>query len=255
MRKLIYGGLFLTVVGMGFIGCKKEKVETQSNKSIEDTNVLKSPQLTDYGDAHNQVLDLYYSQNPIQLTFTQKVELIDSCLSIVEPNIPQGSFIALLNANPTHEDYLESLSQPGVNYEDAEIILNQISDDDGFSVNVYNYSIQILESYDAENENIFSVSKDIKQIESEILNDSDLSDQEKADLGKVISISLASIEYWQDNEIPNYEKAQGPSWIGADAAGGTTAITSGMAAWASTFGPWGGFIAVVGTAAVASAFS
>ncbi len=56
-----------------------------------------------------------------------------------------------------------------------------------------------------------------------------------------------------NHDLPNINNM--PPWVGADVAGGTTAITSGLASWASAFGPWGTAIAIGETAALSSCFS
>lgn len=38
MKKLIYGGLFLAIVGIGFVGCKKDNVIRNANNEQKNLN-------------------------------------------------------------------------------------------------------------------------------------------------------------------------------------------------------------------------
>ena len=262
MKKLIYGTLFLAIVGLTFVGCKKQSepintVEhTKSNKENNVSNFNKTTSnLTDYGDIHNAILDKFYSYNGdiSSLTFMQKMTLIDQYLHEVNTNIAQGAFLQFLNENPSHKANLIILCTRDVNQTDANSILSNLRDNNQISSRVYYYSNLIIQAYNADNSNIALVSTTLSDIENSIINDGLLNAQEQENLLKTISIGKGSASYWQNHEIPTPGKA--PAWLGADAAGGTTAITSGLAGWASAFGPWGSIIAVVGTAAAASAFS
>jgi hypothetical protein len=236
-----------------FASCKKEVNNFNLSTSSLSSQQLKSTPITDFGNAHNAILDRFYNTNSNDLTFWQKMTLIDQYMSEVNSNIQPGSFLNMLNANPTHKSNLELICKRDFNVSEAQSILQSLYVSNEISNRVNFYSNQIITCINSNNSNLSAARETLTILRINILNDQELNNQERNRLLNVISIGESSIEYWSSHNIPKYGKA--PAWVGSDVTGGTTAITSGLASWASAFGPWGSFVVVVGSAAAASAFS
>jgi hypothetical protein len=233
MKKLILSINLLLLLLFG--SCKKEVNNFTVSSNHLSSQQLKISPITDFGSAHNAILDRFYNSNSNELTFWQKMALIDQYMSEINSNIQPGSFLNMLNANPTHKSNLEQICKRDFSVTEAQSLLQTLHVSNELSTRVNFYSNQII------------------TLRYSVLNDQELNIQERNRLLNVISIGESSIEYWSSHNIPKYGKA--PAWVGSDVTGGTTAITSGLASWASAFGPWGSFVVVVGSAAAASAFS
>ena len=82
MKKLIYGGLFLAIVGMLFVGCKKEvesSAKTVTNKSIpKDVNDSKT-KITEVGvDMTDYLMTMLNSNDIYDIKFKNKNDIIIS---------------------------------------------------------------------------------------------------------------------------------------------------------------------------------
>ena len=71
MKKLIYGGLFLALVGIFFVGCKKQEVVLKDTSltsqnyeksagSTSQNGRLSSEQIEEIGNLHNHYLELAF---------------------------------------------------------------------------------------------------------------------------------------------------------------------------------------------------
>jgi hypothetical protein len=254
MKQLI--SIFTLLIIVFFLGsCQKEIEKGYLPYPAITSSKTKSVTITDFGLAHNAILEKYFSINPnsTELTFWQKMTLIDQLMSEINPNIQQGSFLKMLNENPEHKEYLEKICQLNFNVSGAKEIIQKLALENKISTRTNFYSNQIINCINDDNSNLVAASQLLNNIELSISNDSILNEQEKTRLLMVVSIGSNSIDYWQTHNILKYSK--GSAWVGSDVTGGTTAITSGLATWASAFGPWGSFVVIVGSAAAASAFS
>jgi hypothetical protein len=251
MKKLILSINLLLLLLFG--SCKKEVNNFTVSSNHLSSQQLKISPITDFGSAHNAILDRFYNSNSNELTFWQKMALIDQYMSEINSNIQPGSFLNMLNANPTHKSNLEQICKRDFSVTEAQSLLQTLHVSNELSTRVNFYSNQIITCINSNNSNLLSARETLTTLRYSVLNDQELNIQERNRLLNVISIGESSIEYWSSHNIPKYGKA--PAWVGSDVTGGTTAITSGLASWASAFGPWGSFVVVVGSAAAASAFS
>jgi hypothetical protein len=58
MKKLIYGGLFLTLLGSGFVSCKKQKLENNSKPINEKSNF--EPKTANWSQRLNTMVKKYF---------------------------------------------------------------------------------------------------------------------------------------------------------------------------------------------------
>jgi hypothetical protein len=114
--------------------------------------------------------------------------------------------------------------------------------------------MNLLKQYEG-NPELFN--ENIVIFENNILNNNQLDSTFKEELLYAISIAKNSHYYWHEDDTNGQARmamarGRGVMIAGADTAGALAGIQSGAVAAASFFGPWGGFAALVGSAAISS---
>ena len=88
MKKLIYGGLFLALLGIGIVGCKKEEVTNQQNANNSSNKIAKStdptglPSEVEYED--DVIYFEYYFNNSLQENPDYQLDSLDNLIEGVE---------------------------------------------------------------------------------------------------------------------------------------------------------------------------
>jgi len=214
MKKLIYGGLFLALVGIIFIGCKKElnqpNVETKNSTNSQTS--LKSGYNFHYaGPVHNIVLDnLMNHLNWKNMTVSEQSKYTDSitklellALNKDTTSMPHGYSLTYYNHALSYE------GQEVLYATEVEKFLADSVDFSSLTINYYGELLSFLLNSSDEGSNytkseILSFAMDLETEES-------ISDIEKQFLRGAISVAYYSISYWVDYDEDN-PAPQTPWW-------------------------------------------
>lgn len=146
MKKLIYGTLFLAIVGIGFVACQKEKITTLNNQNTSSNNDLKTvlsqntnfefslDEIESIGLAHNQILENVYTNNfNNENNFTQIqaqfLNLKNNDFAFIISELKNGKLpdfdIEYLNQNLQDQISLNYIKQ-GISIVDKEMSFDEI---------------------------------------------------------------------------------------------------------------------------------
>ncbi len=139
--------------------------------------------------------------------------------------------------------------------------------DDGLSSKVsYDYSIELIEIFEQYEGDVDAFKSNINLYRDKVSQDNLIDSELKQNLLRAINIAEYSHMYWYEivninslakaNSFYSANKVDTRKIVviaGGDVAGALTGIQSGLVGYASlVFGPWGGAIAMAGTAAIGS---
>lgn len=249
--KKVFLFLLLTTIGSStiFFSCKKDQpnAENVPNELIA---------IEKYGEIHNEVLDLYYKKVGLKGTqsLDEKIKYIDECLSQVVDDIEEGSFTVIVNSNQFNvKTNIELISNSENDIETGNLIINELYANNQITENERDYYFTILGTYEIYSSNLANLKNQLQEIENTILLDEFISQTERNNLLKVMSISISSVEYWEI-DTKNLTTKAIPSWIAKDCVGAVTSVQTGLTGYATLlFGPAGGAITTLGAAAICSA--
>lgn len=238
MKKLIYGGLFLALVGIGFIGCQKEGAfESNENNAttISDSNQQKSsvsiknvleqnPERV--GEIHNETLEFVYDQLT-NLSFD------------VRNNMSEQELLDFTKDKSI--EYLMTYTGEDISYEEISEFLSFLDDNSELefdeAVNEY-----IHQFYLGEEEISLSIhTKRVNQVIDDAKLDENLNQEEINTIIAIGSVAKKSHQYWESNSnawysLFNLPKAPPPGYKGriidADIDGaGQGALTGLVGGW------------------------
>jgi len=249
MKKYIV--IFVLLISMILINlnsCKK-------NEEIANNAIEHPLDISKYGEIHNEVLGMFYKNGHSKstLSFQEKVNLIDKYLAQVVEGIDEGMFTSIVNSNQLGiKTYLEQISNSESDIQTGYYIINDIYEKEQITENEKIYCTSIISAYEEYPFDFPELLNKLYEIEQDILADASLSLSEKKNLQKVFSITVASIEFWE--EAPLILPNKGIPWYVKDCTGAIAGVQTGLVGYATTlFGPWGGAAALLGSAIFASA--
>ena len=208
MKKLIYRGLFLAIVGMFAVGCKKELKQT--NVETEKKTFSESPLKSGYnfhyvGPVHNIVLDNLMNHSGWEnMTSSEQSKYADSITKVELLSLNKDTTSMPNGFSLTY--YNHALSYEGQEVLYASKVEDFLTDSLDFSSLTIDYYGELLsfilksnhegsESEDTKSE-ILSFAMDIETEES-------ISDIEKEFLRGASSVAYYSISYWVDYDEDN----------------------------------------------------
>lgn len=258
MKKLIYGGMFLALVGIGAVGCKKESVFESNEKiatSITDSNQQKSsasikaileqnPERV--GEIHNETLGFVYDQL-FNLSFDARNNMTKHELFNFTKDKSIEYLITHTGEDLSYEEINGFISSANTNFEitNKEIVQDYID-----------------QFYIGEEEITLSFhTKKINKVINEASLDYKLSSEDLNQIIAIGSVAKNSHQYWESNSnawysLFNIPKALRPGYKGrvvdADISGGVKGFLTG---WAGSGGnPLGGLLGSMLGAPVSSAW-
>lgn len=256
MKKLI---LILTIVSsLIYFSCSNNNDEN----SAENSNSLN----LDAGKVHNDML-LKYEQSKkiakdLNLQSKSKSEEFDDMVSIVDAELlalgSPVSYSQVLAQDPSLKAKLLEIIEAEANIDLINGIFDQMREDEISSYEQHYNSknlMNLLKQYEG-NPELFN--ENILTFEDNILNNHQLDNTFKEELLYAISIAKSSHYYWHEDDEGgearmSMARGRGMMIAGADTAGALAGIQSGAVATAAVIFPgWGGFIALVGSAAISS---
>lgn len=186
------------------------------------------------------------------MSFEDKVNEIDKYLSEVVDDVDLGDFSQMLMDNKKQFAYLKQISSNSNDIETGKEIISELKLTGEISPNLYSYFNQVLNAYEVHAFDFSKLINEVEKIGQKLNNDDDLTEEERGSLSNVITITLASIEYWENQD--SLKITTGLPWYVKDAVGAMTGVQTGLVGYSSlVFGPVGGAVALVGSAALSSA--
>lgn len=206
MKKLIYGGLFLALLGIIFVGCKKEsnqpKIESEDTP-INETLLKSSYNFHYAGPAHNIVLDnLMNFSGWVDMSLSEKSKHTDSITKAVLLSLNEDTTSIPNDYSLTYYNYaLDYEGQEVLYASEVEKFLADSVDFSSLTIAYYGELLSfILNSSDEGSEDtkseILSFAMDLETEES-------ISDIEKQFLRGASSVAYYSISYWVDYDEDN----------------------------------------------------
>lgn len=271
MKKLIFGGLFLGLVAISFVGCKKDVI------TKEDSQIAKFER---YGNLHNSYMtntysnfntSKYYNYSPdeklnqlyqfniaytntlSELNITEK-ELFNKALS------ENKSLFILSNAK-------QNLSEFHLKSGDLDNNINSLIDYSEDKNLMSSKTIEFLKEMTKIAQNsLFNNMKDsdLDKAINQLINDfnkgkfKNTTKEEQELIGIILSISKSSSDWWKENPDARadgeYEPNAVAPWVGADIGGAIygsvmgaagSYVNTGSVSWGAV--GWGAVSGAVGT--------
>jgi hypothetical protein len=187
------------------------------------------------------------------MSYEAKVNEIDKYLSEVVDGVELGDFSKLLTENQEQSNHLKRISDNSDDIETGASIILELKNSHEISEKEYAYFNLILQAYENHVYDFVELKREIEVIKNNLLNDVDVSDEEKENIYAVVIITQASIEYWS-NHGSLKSVSNGLPWYVKDTVGAMTGVKVGLVGYATVLlGPVGGAVALVGSGALASA--
>lgn len=201
--------------------------------------------VSDLGRMHNEMLDIYYSNNidKSNQTLADKVAIIDAYF--IENNI-SPLFSTCLDSIPQLQDYVMLVDSTNLSLQDYANLFSQYRIEGWSTEKDLQYQMEVI-SVLAEESGIDTKIDGITDIKQMIMVDTLLSEAIKTKYLSSMDICISSLEYW-DNE------QKGLPWYVKDMMGAVFALDSGAAAWGFLMGggPAGAAAVMLGCAAIGS---
>lgn len=271
MKKLIYGGLFLAIVGMVVIGCKKDKLSRINKDSIVQNR--NNPE-DSIGYFHNKMVRyLLLNNSKGAVDNSHFIELIKNYLiKTYNKNVADkiSSKMITYEKNKSQANiYLKSIPTGDLSTKKGIVeawvtegkISNKVS---SYYKNLIN-SLSKLDST-TNSKGYIPVINRISEIENNIQNDVEINDVQESHFLMVSSVARYSIYYWYEFKTggivvnnPNGPTPSAISWkrvvaiAFADLKGAVDHIDDPITAYLATSGGWLAGLYVAGWAAVNSA--
>lgn len=185
MRKLIYGGLFTTLVAIAFIGCEKENsVDKKNVSSLDKLNLELSENPEKVGIIHNETLDYVYNQLK-DLGFEKRNNLTEEEL--------------MTFTKEKSIEYLMTYTKDAISYEDINDFIMSLRIKPNLKSNslVQSYGSQLLIG-----SNFLSIDDHNSKVNSVIQTASSDIELSTDDLNQIIafgSVATNPHQYWEAN--------------------------------------------------------
>ncbi len=220
---------------------------TVSSCKKENLNGYQRPSNLKFGEIHNKILDLYYKNKTIALTFEDKIAFVDKNLAENMANIRPGTFVKIVNNYPNLKSYLHTIYNSNANIHTANYLIQNMYDKNQITFNEKNLLLQIGQIYESHIFDFDNLKSQLLNLKNSINNNSHLDENEKYNINSVLNVSISSIEYWALYYSRNHMIKSAP-WYEKDFFGAMLGIQSGLVGWAGSFlGPYGAAGALVGS--------
>lgn len=199
MKKFIYGGLFLALVGMGLIGCKKSVVTPSTNSKVENQGNQNSKSLQKaktIGAIHNRGLRDFYSNLSAKI---QQNGYVKNMTQAEMVTLSENSFSEMMvkNGMPINKKEKEKFHYSLFNNENKSSTTNKafVSQFTKISPALRAKFLFLLNNFD-----LVKSPNDVYELTQKMrLSENDLNKLEKVQLETALSTADSSYTYWYNN--------------------------------------------------------
>lgn len=257
--------LSIMVLFIGVISCTTEN-DVDTNQDSSDQKGFKSTGIN-YGKMHNDILEIYYADYDYNSSDILLME--NSVEEYLLENESPVTFNEVKSSNAELYHYSQKLYTTEGNVNEIKNLFKEINEEGLSSQKSYDYSLELLEIFELYEGDVSAFTDKLDLYRTKVNTDSSIDENLKNNLLNAVAIAEYSHMYWYEivgidanldsnsTSTAYYGKKVDTRRIaviaGGDVAGALTGIQSGLVGYASlVFGPWGGAIAMAGTAAVGS---
>lgn len=258
--------LSIIMLFIGITSCTTEN-DIGTNQEGQRQKDLKSRDGINYGEMHNDILEIYYADYDYN---SNDVSLMENAVEeyLIE-NESTVTFNDVKSSNSVLYYYSQKLYATAGKVNDIKNLFKEINEEGLSTQKAYDYSLELLEIFELYEGDVVTFTEKLNIYRIKVNSDSSIDGNLKNNLLKAVEIGEYSHMYWYEivgidanldsnsANAANYGGKVDTRRIaviaGGDVAGALTGIQSGLVGYASlVFGPWGGAIAMAGTAAVGS---
>lgn len=257
--------MMLMTFFLGITSCSTDsqsEINTDADKSVKMSS--SSAAGLNYGQMHNDILEIYYEDYDYA---NSDLDLMEGAVEeyLIESSSPI-TFNDVKLLNPNLQSYSQQLYRTEGNVSEIKDLFQKMYDDGLSSKVSYDYSIELIEIFEQYEGDVDAFKSNINLYRDKVSQDNLIDSELKQNLLRAINIAEYSHMYWYEivninslakaNSFYSANKVDTRKIVviaGGDVAGALTGIQSGLVGYASlVFGPWGGAIAMAGTAAIGS---
>lgn|GEM_PF-6763451 len=243
-----YNFFSLMFIAILLFACSQDSINDQVNSQDQTIKI-------EAGETHNQILENFfenYEQNQILSKTQNEIDIVISAIDQYLVN--EGSdvtFSDIYYNNSDYKEFMNKIIDAGKNISQIKNVFREAHERMDSKQAILDNSLALMDimlNYEGTKE--FKVV--LSQFESEISTSKELNSEEKNYMLMAIDVARESNIYWHDGNN-NYVPNGFGDIAGADGAGAVMAVQTGAVFYASvSLGPWGGFAALVGDAALTS---
>lgn len=258
--------LSIMMLFIGVTSCTTEN-DVHKNQDGQDQKDLKARDGVNYGQMHNDILEIYYEDYDYN---SSDISLMENAVEeyLVENESPV-TFNDVKSSNAALYHYSQKLYTTEGNVSEIKNLFKEINEEGLSSQKSYEYSLELLDIFELYEGDVVAFNDKLNLYRTKVNTDGSIDGDLKSNLLNAVEIAEYSHMYWYeivgiDANLDSYsanaayygrkvDTRRIAVIAGGDVAGALTGIQSGLVGYASlVFGPWGGAIAMAGTAAVGS---